>query len=95
VRFDESLPGFHYYDLDFTYSAFLAGFKLAVVNDIHAIHHSTGNFGQQWAQQATRFNEKWTNRMPPRPNRPLSFAGVTVTTREEIWEVVHPPHWNE
>jgi len=92
VRFDESLPGFHYYDLDFTYSAFLAGFKLAVVNDIHAIHHSQGDFGQRWAEQAGRFNEKWAGRLPPRPNRPLSLSGVTVKTREEIWEVVHAAH---
>jgi hypothetical protein len=95
VRFDESLPGFHYYDIDFTYSAFLAGFKLAVVNDIHAIHHSTGDFNEKWAQQMGKFNEKWSTRLLPRPNRPLSLNGVTVKTREEIWEVVHPAHLQE
>lgn len=41
VLFDENnFDGFDYYDSDFTYSAFLAGFSLAVCNDIAVIHYS-------------------------------------------------------
>ena len=36
VTFD----GFHHYDLDFSYSAYRAGFRLAVVNDICIYHAS-------------------------------------------------------
>jgi 2-polyprenyl-3-methyl-5-hydroxy-6-metoxy-1,4-benzoquinol methylase len=44
VRFDqENFDGFHLYDLDFSFSAWLAGFRLAVCNDIDIIHDSRGN----------------------------------------------------
>jgi hypothetical protein len=93
ISFDERYEGFHCYDVDFTFAAFRAGFKLAVVNDIHAIHRSHGDFGPQWQQQAARFREKWQSQLAPVPGRPFSWSAVGVKTREEILEVITPGYW--
>lgn len=59
VPFDaETFDGFHFYDLDFTFSAWKAGFKLAVAADINLIHHSEGRFDEVWAGYAARFQQK-------------------------------------
>jgi GT2 family glycosyltransferase len=92
VRFDEQFQGFHYYDLDFSLSCYQAGFQLAVVNDVHAIHLSSGSFGPEWQRLAPRFLAKWQLRLTPRPERPLSFCGVTVRTKEEVLEIINPSY---
>ena len=39
VRFDDvTFDGFHLYDIDFTYAAYLAGFKVAIFKDILIVH---------------------------------------------------------
>lgn len=50
VRFDESLPGFHFYDVDFTYRCHLAGLRVGIAPDLMIVHESHGNFGDAWRQ---------------------------------------------
>ncbi len=65
VRFDaETFDGFHYYDLDFTYSAWLAGFRLAVCNDIDVIHDSFGIMDEAFERYAERMQTKHGWRYP-------------------------------
>ncbi len=60
IRFDDIIfDGFHYYDLDFTFSAYLAGYRLAVCNDIVIAHASKGSFSPQWAEHRKRFMNKY------------------------------------
>lgn len=59
IRFDASLPGFHFYDLDFTYRAHLAGLRIAVCPDLRIVHESFGNFGSAWQQAQQRFMAKY------------------------------------
>jgi hypothetical protein len=60
VGFDEkTFDGFHFYDLDFTYRAHLAGMKLAVTTDVCALHRSLGNFNEDWKRYSRRFAEKF------------------------------------
>jgi hypothetical protein len=47
------------YDTDFCYSAYLAGFRIAVCKDILIAHQSRGNFGEQFAAYGARFKEKY------------------------------------
>lgn len=59
VLFDENnFDGFHCYDADFTYSAFLAGFNLAVCNDIAVIHYSNSAFDAEFQRYNERFIAK-------------------------------------
>lgn len=50
VRFDEALPGFHFYDVDFTYRCHLAGLRVGICPDLLIVHESHGNFGDAWRQ---------------------------------------------
>ena len=59
-RFDErTFDGFHFYDLDFTYRAHLAGLRLAVTTDFMLVHDSEGRFGDEWAAYSRRFLDKF------------------------------------
>jgi GT2 family glycosyltransferase len=56
---DKAFDGFHFYDMDFTYRAHLAGMRLAVTTDVCALHRSLGDFGEDWQRYSRRFAEKF------------------------------------
>lgn len=59
IGFDATtFDGFHLYDLDFSFSAYRAGYKLAVCCDIPIIHESTGQFDSKHQEFANRFISK-------------------------------------
>lgn len=97
VPFDAAtFDGFHLYDLDFTFAAHRAGFRLAVCNDIHLLHHSPGHFDDvRWEEYARRFVQKWAAHLPQTttPPRRFKWATVIVNDRKAILEVMNPPHW--
>jgi GT2 family glycosyltransferase len=90
---EQNFDGFHLYDIDCTYRAFLGGYKLGVVNDIPLVHFSSGKFKGEWEQYAERFLKKHAGRLPSRAPRVFGYAHVQVATRNEIIEVMSPPHW--
>lgn len=66
VRFDESLGGFHGYDLDFCLQVREAG-RRVVTADFRAIHHRPLEMvpdQQEWIDAHIRIAEKWDGRMP-------------------------------
>jgi GT2 family glycosyltransferase len=66
IGFDErTFDGFHFYDLDFTYRAHLAGLSVAVTTDVTAIHASNGEFGDEWRRGAHRFVAKFPGMNAP------------------------------
>ena len=83
VGFDaETFDGFHFYDLDFTWRAHLAGLRLAVTTGIAAIHASEGRFGPDWQRYAQRFRAKFPQLSePPGPHHSY---GAHVASREEL-----------
>ena len=71
IRFDaETFDGFHVYDIDFTYRAHLAGYKLAVPLDLLLMHFSTGGYNLAWQT----FNERFLKKFP-------EISGVPAMTR--------------
>lgn len=58
IGFDESLPGFHFYDLDFTWRAHQAGLRMGIVPDLRIAHQSFGNFGAAWQEASRQFQRK-------------------------------------
>ena len=55
----DTFDGFHLYDLDFSYRAFLAGFRIAIAWDIPIIHASSGRLDAAWQKYAQRFAAKF------------------------------------
>ena len=85
IGFDEELlDDFHLYDTDFTYSAFLAGYRLAVCHDLWIIHASTGRMDEKWVSQAQRFLGKHHAVVPQGQPGPNPLRCVRVETRAQV-----------
>lgn len=79
IRFDAAtFDDFHLYDLDFSYAAHLAGFRVGVAADLGLVHWSHGRLDARWRVQADRFLAKYRGRLAaPGPRRPdLAWPAV-------------------
>ena len=78
VRYDaETFDGFHFYDLDFSYRAALAGARCGIGLDITIFHESLGHYDTVFEKYAERFCQKFPEARPlsPTPNpSPLPLA---------------------
>jgi Glycosyltransferase like family len=60
VGFDaRRFSGFHFYDLDFSYRAYLAGARLTIGCDLALIHQSRGSFDDRWVAAQAAFAAKF------------------------------------
>ena len=85
VRFDELLfDGFHAYDLDFSYSAYKAGLRLGVCNDILVVHDSRGNFGERYKHYLARFEAKHRATLSPMKPATLRVPMPRFDTKAEL-----------
>jgi GT2 family glycosyltransferase len=92
VRFDEvTFDGFHCYDIDFSFSSHLAGFRLAVAADMPVLHASAGNFDQAWEHYAERFMVKHAASIPQSRRRPFQLSVVGAESKEEALEIMRAP----
>ena len=57
-RFDENIPGFHFYDIDFCISNHLKGIKIGVSFSIELTHLSIGQTSSQWEENKNIFLTK-------------------------------------
>ncbi|RYE14304.1 MAG: hypothetical protein EOP34_06890 [Rickettsiales bacterium] len=56
-KFNESLTGFHFYDLDFTLNTIDNGRKAVVMHNIDVIHFSLGRFNNDWLKEAFKYHK--------------------------------------
>jgi GT2 family glycosyltransferase len=90
---DQTFDHFHVYDMDTTFRAHLAGYKLAVACDLHLFHHSAGNFDARWRIYADRFYQKHRPHLVPLLHPQAQFTARVTTPREEALPLMTPPHW--
>ena len=50
--------GFHLYDIDWSYRAAEAGFRMAAAGDLLVVHASRGRYDEEWENYAHRFCAK-------------------------------------
>ena len=83
VPFDAvTFDGFHLYDLDWSYRASRAGFRLGVCGELLLVHASRGRYGAEWQRYADRFCAKHdAGQTPPAPS---SFFGTTLDNAEQV-----------
>jgi GT2 family glycosyltransferase len=94
LKWDEQIfDGFHCYDADCTYRAYLAGYKLAVVNDLPLIHFSPGDFGEKFHQYALRFMTKHARQLEKMMPRKFTYGSVEAPSRSVAIEVMSPDYW--
>lgn len=94
LQFDEIVfDGFHVYDTDFTYAAYLAGLNLGVAADIQNLHASGGKYDDKWKVYARRFTTKYAGRLTKAVPREFSWNRVHVADKQGIVEVQTPTTW--
>ena len=62
--FDETVEGFHFYEIDFCFRNHLKGVKVGVTFDVKVIHKSVGETNQQWEENRKLFIEKYKDNLP-------------------------------
>ncbi len=64
VPFDEAtFDGFHCYDIDFTFAAHLAGFRVGTTAEIALVHASGGDFGPEFQRYAGMLDAKYAEKL--------------------------------
>jgi hypothetical protein len=63
-KFDESVEGFHFYDLNFCFPNYLDGVKIGVIFDVRITHKSIGVTNDQWEINRVKFSEKYSENLP-------------------------------
>ncbi len=83
VPFDAgTFDGFHLYDIDWSYRAARAGFRLGVAGELLVVHASRGGYDAAWQSYADRFCAKHNaGRTPPKPS---SFFGVALDDADQV-----------
>ena len=62
--FDESIKGFHLYDIDFSFRNFMSG-KVAVTFEIDLVHITEGgNFGDEWVNNTIEWHKSFACQLP-------------------------------
>lgn len=63
-NFDETVKGFHMYDVDFCFRNYLDGVKVGVLFDIRVTHKSIGVTNDEWEKNRILFSEKFDKELP-------------------------------
>ncbi len=61
---DTLFDGFHFYDMELSIRARLAGLELAVTDAVDLEHRSTGSFGEDWERYRRAFAERYREHLP-------------------------------
>lgn len=89
IQFDEkTFDGFHLYDIDFSFRAAAAGYKLAIPLDLLLIHFSTGKYDQGWQ----RFNLRFLAKNPELTNLPSARRFSSIHVKLQTLEQVEKMH---
>ena len=71
-NFDESVDGFHMYDINFCFRNFLEGVKIGVLTDVRITHKSVGMTNEKWDTNRKIFSERYSMFLPANINYKIS-----------------------
>ena len=96
LQFDEAtFDRFHFYDLDFSYRAHLAGAKVAICLDIALFHDSAGNYNEDYWRYADRFREKFPQACSAAEHARTAIPWMPLAASDEVVleELAWLRHW--
>jgi hypothetical protein len=94
LRFDEqTFDGWHGYDIDYTFAAHRAGFRVGVACDIAVTHASIGRPDEVWRHYGERFVRKYQGQLAPPTGRAFQVMAVRTRSRDEALDVMTPRYW--
>jgi len=63
-KFNETVIGFHFYDVSFCFENYLKGVKIGVITNIRINHRSIGMVNESWETNRLQFSELHKNELP-------------------------------
>jgi len=84
-----AFDGFHLYDLDFTFRAYLNDLTLAVCRDLALIHQSLGTPDGEWQRYRERFETKPRARLTVGERGDMKVVGAMMS-RDQVSAVCRP-----
>ena len=84
---EERFDGFHMYDLDFTFSAYLAGYDVAVFRDITIVHYtyaSTPGYLEAFDHYRVRFEQKHHHEFFTAMPEGRRFVPVLLNSKSDV-----------
>jgi hypothetical protein len=63
-NFDETVEGFHFYDVSFAFDNYLEGVKVGVHTNLKVNHQSIGGTNDEWENNRKDFSEKHKDKLP-------------------------------
>jgi hypothetical protein len=63
-KFDETVEGFHFYDVQFTFQNHLEDVKVGVIFNVRITHKSIGETNEKWEKNKQIFSEKYKDILP-------------------------------
>lgn len=82
-EFDESVEGFHFYEVDLCFRNHLAGAKIGVVFDVKVTHRSIGQTNEEWEKNRLAFALKYEKELPRKIEVNTEFEFETTDLRSE------------
>lgn len=74
----QTCDGFHAYDIDFSFGAFLRGVNVGVACDLNLCHASTGGYGDaKWKPAADKLMKKYAGRVADHVPGNFQFGAMT------------------
>lgn len=80
ICFDETLSGFHGYDLDISLQSYVAGYRNYVMYDIGVIHYSLGNMDKKYYENLISIFKKYESILP-------LFDGIGYEYKDSIEKI--------
>jgi hypothetical protein len=77
-QFDESVEGFHFYDIDFCFQNHLEGVKIGVTTEIRVNHMSIGMTNEQWDINRQQFADNYKGNLPARIDETFTHRKLKV-----------------
>ena len=91
--FDESVEGFHFYDVDFSFRNYIAGVKVGVTSDIDVTHLSIGETNQQWEKNRKLFAEKYKDNLPAKAEKIFNKNNTIKNPRKITNSTIYKVHY--
>lgn len=82
VNFDESVNGFHFYEIDFCFNNHLNGVRVGVMSNIRITHKSIGMTNEEWDNNRKQFVEKYKNNLPYKINNEIIYDTKEVKLKK-------------
>jgi hypothetical protein len=76
-KFNESVKGFHFYDVYFSVENFQSGVKIAVTHDIRVTHKSIGMTNEKWEENRIKFSEEFKDFLPIKITPKIDYSKLS------------------